>query len=709
MNMTAVRFLVFLVACCLSAASSAARLPRQPTGPEEFTFPEPKIENVYQAWKPIDYGHPLVDATIHYAPPELERVQLGSGFPVPTRPAQQGNSRNLVFEASRPKNEGLTDHRLQATVYHGKGLVPRDTVVTIPSQRRNDVIQQDPRHGRNQVIRKLPPLKSGIFYVDDPHEEFRAKPAPQEPSVDRYHGDRNTDDETSGFQKSEERVHYVPVSLLSTPPTIQPPQKPYGDIVNKDFNELFKKKQRPLGTKRHRSQHRGKISAGKSTRNSVYPLGNPYYRTPSTQYGPSRLEGVLGPPNPQLDHRPSHAFDSRSSSSWLPAESYNVHASGREIDYRQEPVIFHVRDSGELYQQQAYPQSETGWDLDAEGSDSSARLEPEVRRDGGSRYDPHYAQPTQRPYQGTRVRSAPLEMEEMGYSATQLYQLCTQEVPEYLQHHLCKAPSGHFPNDSGFSERSDVNIGHNQVESPHAQHQTGSHHSLRNRTGPSFYDELTREEDENGVEATSLRSVSVRLPPKPQFQFVQDNQYVASNVTAMLQERSLPEVDDNPYQLIYQTAPQHGYSDSDEPPFPYEEGATQGGPAPIVYSLAQSKVVVYRPNELTTTTPEPTTTSTTTTTTSPLPTSSTTTARPFFYQAPETQPPVPALSRRPNPTRQVLFNKRREGGGGVSRPFEYLSRLSSFLSGRVLPGRGVRPRPRPERPQLITRRTGGRR
>ena len=66
------------------------------------------------------------------------------------------------------------------------------------------------------------------------------------------------------------------------------------------------------------------------------------------------------------------------------------------------------------------------------------------------------------------------------------------------------------------------------MESPDAQHQTASHHSLRNRTGPSFYDELTREEDENGVEATSLRSVSVRLPPKPQFQFVQDNQVILS-------------------------------------------------------------------------------------------------------------------------------------------------------------------------------------
>ena len=63
------------------------------------------------------------------------------------------------------------------------------------------------------------------------------------------------------------------------------------------------------------------------------------------------------------------------------------------------------------------------------------------------------------------------------------------------------------------------------MEPPQAQHQTGSHHSVRNHTGPSFYDELTREgQDENDVEVTSLRSVSVRLPPKPQFQFVQDNQ-----------------------------------------------------------------------------------------------------------------------------------------------------------------------------------------
>ena len=179
----------------------------------------------------------------------------------------------------------------------------------------------------------------------------------------------------------------------------------------------------------------------------------------------------------------------------------------------------------------------------------------------------------------------------------------------------------------------------------------------------------------------------------------------------MLQQRSLPEekeednnhdFDDNPYQLIYQ------YSDEPQEdadtPFPYVQGATQGGPAPIVYSVAQSKVVVYRPNEATTT-PEPSTTISTTTSPSS-PTYSPTTARPFFYQAPEVlpQPPPPPPSIRRNPQRQVIFNKRREGSGGVSRPFEYLSRLSSFLSDRVFTGRPTKARPRPDRPKLITRR-----
>ena len=78
-------------------------------------FPEPKIENVYQAWKPIDYGHPLVDPTIHYAPPELERVHIGAG-PVPDRPPKI-NKPNLVFEASR-EVRGHRSDVLKAEVYN---------------------------------------------------------------------------------------------------------------------------------------------------------------------------------------------------------------------------------------------------------------------------------------------------------------------------------------------------------------------------------------------------------------------------------------------------------------------------------------------------------------------------------------------------------------------------------------------------------------
>ncbi len=41
-------------------------------------FPTPQVENVYKEWKPVDFGHPLKDATLYYAPPSLERVSLVS-------------------------------------------------------------------------------------------------------------------------------------------------------------------------------------------------------------------------------------------------------------------------------------------------------------------------------------------------------------------------------------------------------------------------------------------------------------------------------------------------------------------------------------------------------------------------------------------------------------------------------------------------------
>ena len=80
---------------------------------------------------------------------------------------------------------------------------------------------------------------------------------------------------------------------------------------------------------------------------------------------------------------------------------------------------------------------------------------------------------------------------------------------------------------SGFSDRSDIDMyQHSDISTPADMYQLESpspSQPPRNRSSPSFYEELTREEDTRH-EVTSIRSVSVRLPPKPQFQFVQDNQ-----------------------------------------------------------------------------------------------------------------------------------------------------------------------------------------
>ena len=103
------------------------------------------------------------------------------------------------------------------------------------------------------------------------------------------------------------------------------------------------------------------------------------------------------------------------------------------------------------------------------------------------------------PCAGSRVRSAPLEMEEMGYSPSQLYQLCTQEVPEYLQHHLCKLPPDHFPNDSGKLFK----VGQCRLTKIYAQDSLSglmstldiikwSHHMPSIRQGPTTVSETTR-------------------------------------------------------------------------------------------------------------------------------------------------------------------------------------------------------------------------
>lgn len=49
-------------------------------GVYDSNFPTPVVENVYKAWKPVSYGHPLKDATMFYAPPSLERVVISGGL-----------------------------------------------------------------------------------------------------------------------------------------------------------------------------------------------------------------------------------------------------------------------------------------------------------------------------------------------------------------------------------------------------------------------------------------------------------------------------------------------------------------------------------------------------------------------------------------------------------------------------------------------------
>jgi len=843
--------LVVWLACSglslISLAEGRRTKLRDPLDPN-FMFPVPKIENVYQAWKPIDYGHPLVDATIHYAPPELERVHIGRG-PVPPRPPQ--TNKNLVFEAAR-EVDGLKNKRLKAEVYVSpkvdrpyKGLVPRDTVVTIPSQRRNSIlhhgpihpnqrhgpafqdhgpvhrdhgpVHQDQRHGRTEGTRKIDHLKSGIYYVDDPYEKFREKPKKRRPaniagypffggdlfSGDDYISDYQSDEPSSriDLNDEEESVRFIPVSLLSTPPTITTTNRPYGEIVNKDFYDLStgETKPKPEAPKSGR-----KVVTSSTNTNTLYPLGNPNYgsssgarpqysanKPPMSNPRPPRLEGVLGPPIPELKETRRHIINYATTSSWAPSK-HKYHGKGREIEYRQEPIIYQVKDSGELVNPNngLHDSSSSGshyWtgepqellsshpqalDLNATESDSGggdwvpeaapvATLQDSVGKSGmkGPGDDlVAWGQLTSRPveydmqlgqdsYQGDiSARSVDEEPTHSGYSPAQIYYLCTTEVPKYLQKDLCKLPQSlqndRSNSDTSFSDRSDNNVLHTELidrtRVPHTalideRHGTPSlsssstfpsKHGLsgsptfpRNHGAPTFLGAETP-----GIETqtaaydasmTSLRTVSVRLPPKPQFQFVQDNQYV-STTEPMIQERTLPQLSPENDQDTF--LDQSQVQSSPETPFPYVKGPTDGGPAPIIYSVAQSKVAVYRPNEVTTTTEPPVRSSPT----EPI---SSSTARPFHYQAPLTNPPLYSEQNQPSKPkipphfgkhasvirkRPLIYAKRRpEGPSQVSRPFEYLSRLSHFLSDRVFTGRTKLRKKSGEHPTLVTRRLEG--
>ena len=187
-------------------------------------------------------------------------------------------------------------------------------------------------------------------------------------------------------------------------------------------------------------------------------------------------------------------------------------------------------------------------------------------------------------------------------------------------------------------------------------------------------------------------------------------QYVSST-PAVFQERTLSGVGEEEDDLHDDDEDNdHLPDDLQSAPFPFVTSASSG-PAPVIYSVQQSKVRVYKPESTTsttTTTARPSTTTSTTTTS--------TTVRPYEYQlppstdAPQPRPPVQPQVRRDQPhQRPLVFSKRRPGPGEgrVSKPFEYLSRLSNFLSDRVFTGPGRRQggRDTRRRPDLVRHRT----
>ena len=139
-------------------------------------------------------------------------------------------------------------------------------------------------------------------------------------------------------------------------------------------------------------------------------------------------------------------------------------------------------------------------------------------------------------------------------------------------------------------------------------------------------------------------------------------------------------------------------------PFPFVTSASSG-PAPVIYSVQQSKVRVYKP-EITTTT-KSTSTARPSTTTSAQATPGGTPVRPYEYQLAASSTELPRRPPARPQQRPLVYNKRRPGPGEerLSKPFEYLSRLSQFLGERVFTGRQETRDTRRRRPPLVRHRT----
>ena len=174
--------------------------------------------------------------------------------------------------------------------------------MAIPSQRRNSFSPLRPRHDQRQsqpqqstrrggsvLSRRKKPkkLKSGIYYVDDPHETYRDE---SEKAQDRiadsdYEYYYEDNDLTLASSQPNIGVKYVPVSQITTPPTLTTTKQPYGQIVNKDFYDALSSSRQsdtrtPSSSSTLVKTARKVMDVELDEETKAFPLGNPYYRHP---------------------------------------------------------------------------------------------------------------------------------------------------------------------------------------------------------------------------------------------------------------------------------------------------------------------------------------------------------------------------------------------------------------------------------------------
>jgi hypothetical protein len=265
----------------------------------DYNFPVPQIENVYQAWKPIDYGHPLVDPTLHYVPPPLEVVQIG--------PSNQDKD-DYYYDEEEYDSNGISDNNLNALIYSSVSAKEmREELHIERAKQQSKVVRAKPSSyipdpnasprldlgeiRRQPLSQDYTPLKSGMYYVDDPHERFREKHKRPHDKRHRYGSHLQESDRRQHWVKEgpENSEAYFPVSLMSTPPTITTTRRPYGEIVNKDF---FDKLRSPSSQTYKAKNPRivgprdvvAKLPNRGGEEHNLFPLGAPHSQLPQRRY-----------------------------------------------------------------------------------------------------------------------------------------------------------------------------------------------------------------------------------------------------------------------------------------------------------------------------------------------------------------------------------------------------------------------------------------